>query len=168
MTLAEINQLPENEAIDLFRQCCGVESWAAALVATRPFSSAEALEKRAEEIWFDLGEQEWLKTFDYHAKIGDVESLKKKLGSRDWSSNEQSGIEGAGQQVIAELAEGNIAYEKKFGFIFLIFATGKSAADMLAILKQRINNERPQEIENVATEQNKITLLRIRQLFTEG
>ncbi len=120
----------------------------------------------AEEQWFLCSEADWKEAFAHHPKIGDVESLKKKFASTaQWASGEQSGVNNASAQTMEALAEGNKKYEEKFGYIFIVCATGKSAEEMLAILQNRLQNNPEVEIEIAADEQNKITKLRIEKLL---
>jgi OHCU decarboxylase len=112
-----------------------------------------------------LTEADWLEAFAAHPLIGDVDSLRAKYAAtKTLAAGEQSGVASAGEATLAALAEVNRAYRDKFGFIFIVFATGKSAAEMLAILKSRIDNSREQEIRNAAVEQMKITRLRLQKL----
>ena len=120
----------------------------------------------AEDEWWKCRQADWKEAFTHHPKIGDIDSLRKKFASTaDWASGEQSGVNKATEETILALAEGNKLYEEKFGFIFIICATGKSAEEMLAQLQQRLQNEPDEEIIIAADEQNKITKLRIEKLL---
>lgn len=166
MTLAAFNALPAAEAEKYLKDCNAAERWARQLAAARPFADVAAWKHSAETIWRSLGESDYLQAFEAHPMIGDVESLRKKYAStKAMASGEQSGATGADEAVLAELAKLNREYLDKFGFIFIVFATGKSAAEMLAILKSRIGNDRTTEIRNAAAEQLKISLLRIDKLL---
>lgn len=166
MTLAEFNALPTAEAERHLKDCNASQRWAAQLAAARPFGDVSAWKNAAGKIWQTLGEADYLQAFEAHPMIGDVDSLRKKYAStKAMASGEQSGAAGADEAVLAELAKLNTAYLEKFGFIFIVFATGKSAAEMLAILKSRIDNDRATEIRNAAAEQLKISLLRIDKLL---
>lgn len=126
--------------------------------------------KAAEETWWQLREHDWLEAFTAHPKIGDVSSLRAKFkGKREESlaSVEQSGVAGADDAVLHELAQGNTDYEKRFGYIFIVCATGKTAEQMLEILKTRINNDPQQELKIAADEQRKITQIRLEKLCQE-
>lgn len=123
----------------------------------------------AEAIWWDLDESDWLQAFAAHPKIGDVESIRRKYAAQaTWSLQEQTGVHGASEAVLQGLAAGNAAYEAKFGFIFLVCATGKSAAELLAILTARLPADRASELRVAASEQAKITALRLRKWLTEA
>ena len=120
----------------------------------------------AEEVWYQCSEEDWKEAFSYHPKIGDVESLTKKFASTaEWAAGEQSGVNAASKETIEALAAGNKEYEAKFGHIFIICATGKTAGEMLADLQTRLQNSRGVEMEIAAEEQNKITKLRIEKLL---
>ena len=134
-----------------------------------PFFPAEDLVEvleDAEEQWYQCSEEDWKEAFAHHPKIGDIDSLKKKFASTaNWASGEQSGVDTASQQTIEALAKGNKEYEKKFGYIFIVCATGKSADEMLGLLTTRLLNDPKDEIEIAADEQNKITKLRLEKLL---
>lgn len=132
----------------------------------RPFSTVEDMHQAALDIWADLTERDYLQAFEGHPKIGDVNSLRKKYAStKGLASNEQSGVNSADEQTLIDLANANDEYFEKNGFIFIVYATGKSAAQMLAILQARLPNDRATEIKNAAVEQSKITALRLNKLL---
>jgi OHCU decarboxylase len=120
---------------------------------------------RAQRAASNMIESDWLEAFDAHPRIGDVDSLKKKYANTlKTAGSEQSGVAAADNNTLKRLAVTNETYFKKFGFIFIVFATGKSASEMLALLEERLPNDRATEVENAAAEQLKITLLRLRNL----
>jgi 2-oxo-4-hydroxy-4-carboxy-5-ureidoimidazoline decarboxylase len=120
----------------------------------------------AEDLWYQCTQTDWLEAFTHHPKIGDVESLTKKFASTaQWASGEQMAVNTASQQIIEALAKGNEAYEQKFGFIFIVCATGKSAEEMLQLLQARLPNSTETEINIAMDEQNKITQLRLQKLL---
>lgn len=122
----------------------------------------------AEEQWFKCSEEDWKHAFAQHPKIGDLDSLKRKFASTDQlASVEQSGVNSASQNTIEALAEANKKYEDKFGYIFIVCATGKSADEMLGILQARLPNDPKEELEIAADEQNKITKLRLEKLLDD-
>jgi len=166
MTLDEINQLNTSQAMDAFASCCSSENWIKAMVEARPFSTPDAMHQVAQDIWYALADDDYLQAFEGHPKIGDVDSLRKKYAStKGLASNEQSGVNSADEQTLLDLAQANDEYFEKNGFIFIVFATGKTAAQMLEILKNRLPNDRDTEIKNAAVEQSKITALRIDKLL---
>lgn len=167
MTLSEFNQLPENEGFDALYKCCGSSDWAKQLLAKRPFSSIDSLKKESDLIWLFSQEPDWMEAFSHHPKIGDKASLEKKFAStRDWASGEQSGVNDASQQVIESLAIANADYERRFRFIFIVCATGKSASEMLRMIRERLKNHRQDELLIAMQEQNKITHIRLDKLFS--
>lgn len=160
--LTELNHMPDDEAGQHFLRCCGSPAWAAAMVAGRPYADLASIHAKSAAVWASLSEADRLDAFAAHPKIGDVNSLRAKYANtKAWASGEQSGVQGADEAVLRELADGNAAYEKKFGFIFIVCATGKSAADMLALLRARLPNRRDEEIANAGAEQLNITSIRL-------
>jgi 2-oxo-4-hydroxy-4-carboxy-5-ureidoimidazoline decarboxylase len=158
MSIEDINQV--------FRQCCTSESWITRMVAGRPYSSTEALRAAADENWRELAQTDYLQAFEGHPKIGDVGSLKAKYANtKELAAGEQSAVNEASDTTIQALADGNTAYEEKFGFIFIVCATGKSAGEMLALLQARLPNNREQELANAAEEQRKIFHIRLEKLL---
>jgi 2-oxo-4-hydroxy-4-carboxy-5-ureidoimidazoline decarboxylase len=165
MSLKSINELSAQQAKDAFLKCCGCESWASTMADSRPFPSFVFMCNHAERLFLAFSREQWLEAFGAHPKIGDIDSLKKKYGStKEWASNEQSGVSNSDEEVIAGLARGNILYEEKFGYIFIVCATGKSAAEMLALLESRLPNAPDDELTIAANEQKKITYLRLERL----
>lgn len=132
------------------------------MMARRPFGNEDALLNAAREEWFALAEADWLEAFSNHPRIGDRASLEARFpNTHDLSSNEQSGIGIAGADVLQALAKANNDYFDRFGFIFIVCATGKSAGEMLAMLLSRLQNDRDTELRAAAEEQAKITALRL-------
>ncbi len=169
MNLDVLNALPDDEAHESFYRCCASDHWAAQMTEARPFDDEEVLLETADKLWWDLSAEHWLEAFEGHPKIGDVDSLREKYGaSRSWSEGEQRGVQGADDEVLQKLADLNDAYEEKFGFIFIVCATGKSAREMLRILENRIQNDPDEELQNAAGEQAKITAIRLEKLLQDG
>lgn len=167
MSPEEFNKLSPQEKNAALLKCCGASKWAALLSERFPFSSLDEMKKESDSIWFSLGEDDWKEAFSRHPKIGDTESLRKKFESTaDWAGIEQSGVNNAGTGILQQLKDGNDAYEKKFGYIFIVCATGKSAGEMLSMLQARLLNNPANEISVAAQEQNKITHLRLDKLFS--
>lgn len=165
MDLAALNTLTTDDARAAFLRCCGSTRWADAMIARRPFVSAEALHTASDEIWAKLERNDYLEAFAAHPRIGDVDSLRKKFATTAaWCAGEQAGVREADEAVIRDLAEGNRQYEERFGYIFIVCATGKSAAEMLALLQSRLTNEPDAELRIAAAEQAKITRLRLEKL----
>ena len=136
------------------------------MVQRFPFQKKEELFAAAEEIWFKLLPNDWLEAFAHHPKIGDVDSLRAKFAStRQWAEGEQAGVNAASEETLQALAEGNAQYESKFGYIFIVCAAGKIAEEMLAILQARMPNDHVTELQIAASEQSKITKIRLEKLL---
>lgn len=132
------------------------------MLLRRPFGSDAALKAAAREQWFLLGENDWLEAFSHHPKIGDRSSLAARFpATHDLSAREQSAVAVASARVIEQLAHANEEYFAKFGFIFIVCATGKSAIEMLQLMRDRLDNDRATELRIAAEEQAKITALRL-------
>jgi OHCU decarboxylase len=160
-----LNQLSERDAEAALSDCCAARSWVAAMIRRRPFADDAAAKAAAADAAEGMAEADWLEAFAAHPMIGDVGSLRKKYAAtKAIAAGEQAGASGASESTLAELARLNRAYRDKFGFIFIVFATGKTAEEMLAILKGRISNTRDEELCNAAGEQIKITQLRLEKL----
>lgn len=166
MRIAKLNQLPSDQLTIAFTQCCVAQNWVTQMVQAAPFSTEVQLFEKADSIWVSLAESDYLEAFEGHPKIGDVSSLKQKYANtKALASGEQSSVNEASDEVLQRLAAGNKAYEDKFGFIFIVCATGKSAAEMLTLLEARLPNERATEVRNAAEEQRKITRIRLEKLL---
>jgi 2-oxo-4-hydroxy-4-carboxy-5-ureidoimidazoline decarboxylase len=149
-------------------KCCGSENWVNQMIDHGDFVSDENLIEISEKIWFSLKKEDWLEAFRHHPKIGDINSLKEKYSvSKDLAESEQAGVKTASMDTLTELSKFNDEYEKKFGYIFIVCATGKSAEEMLSIIKSRINNDPEEEIMNAMKEQNEITKIRLNQFKTD-
>ncbi|MET0406074.1 MAG: 2-oxo-4-hydroxy-4-carboxy-5-ureidoimidazoline decarboxylase [Cystobacter sp.] len=165
--LAWLNTLPEPEAREEFSRCCGAHRWAEAMTRARPFPSESALYDRADALWTTTEPEDWREAMTHHPRIGDVSKLREKFkASGAWSEQEQQGMQGAGEDVVQALADGNQDYEARFGFIFLVCATGKSAAQMLGLLRARMKNPPDRELRVAAEEQGKITRIRLEKLLS--
>ncbi len=169
MKLTEFNILPVHERATQLSVCCGSEKWQKTVAESAPFDSLSAMANVAENVWYtECYEAEWLEAFRHHPKIGDVQSLKEKFAlTQHLASNEQQSVSTASDEIIQALADANTAYETKFGFIFIVCATGKSAEEMLRLLKDRLRNTYFEELNIAMGEQHKITLLRLQKLFSD-
>lgn len=166
MTLAELNTLDNHQLKEELTRCCGSSTWVKMMATYFPADSIEDILDEAEAMWHECSEDDWKEAFSHHPKIGDAESLTKKfVSTAEWASGEQVAVNTAASETIKALAEGNRLYEEKFGYIFIVCATGKSAEEMLAILKSRLANKPEEEIRVAAEEQNKITKLRLQKLL---
>lgn len=165
--LDRLNTEPADAARAELLRCCGCARWADAVVAQRPFADAAALLQAADDAWAQTSEPEWREAMTHHPRIGDVSKLREKFAATaTWSSQEQEGVNAAGEELLHALAEGNRAYEERYGFIFLVCATGKRADEMLALLRARMNNAPPDELRIAAGEQAKITRIRLEKLLS--
>jgi 2-oxo-4-hydroxy-4-carboxy-5-ureidoimidazoline decarboxylase len=143
--------------------CCGSTRWVERMLARVPFESETALLAAAGEEWRALGPDDWREAFSHHPKIGDREALRKRFpATHHLSQQEQAGVAGATEDVLEALAEGNRAYEEKFGYIFIVCATGLTAEEMLERLRARLPNDPDVEMGIAAGEQEKITAIRLR------
>lgn len=138
-------------------QCCASREWATQMVALMPFPSLNDLLDAADRVWLSLGEVDWLEAFAAHPRIGDV--TDSAIAQR-----EQAGVLSADDEMKRALAEGNAEYKRRFGFIYIVFATGKTPDQLLRLLRKRLYNERAVEIKVAAAEQMKITRHRLQQL----
>ena len=168
MSVLSINQASVDEAKHLFKQCCTSSRWIQSMVDSRPYATPMDVRVQADAHWNDSAEGDYLEAFDGHPKIGDVSSLKAKYANtKELAAGEQSGVNVASDDVIQQLADGNQQYQEKFGFIFIVCATGKSAQQMLALLQARLPNDRGTELKNAAEEQRKIFHIRLNQLLED-
>jgi len=161
-----LNRLDPDSLRAALAKCCASERWVDRMIVERPFTINNRLLLRdAAEFWWAMDREDWLEAFAAHPRIGDVESLRAKFaGTRTWASSEQAGVAGGSEPTLARLAELNREYEARFGYIFIVCATGKSADEMLAILESRLPNDRQTELRIAAAEQLKITQLRLQKL----
>lgn len=165
MDLDPINAMSPDEARVKFLTCCGASRWAGRMAAMRPYADPAAIREAAEHAFGELGPEDWREAFSSHPQIGDLDSLRARFAAKaDLSAGEQAGVAGASEATLAALARGNQAYREKFGYIFIVCATGKTADEMLDLLQKRLENPPEQEIGIAAAEQAAITRLRLRRL----
>ncbi len=163
--LAGFNRLGRPKVIQSLLDCCGSRSWAEQIAELRPFASRAELFSAADNIWTVLSHHDWLEAFRHHPPIGGKRaSTKQSAKASRWSAGEQSTAQAA-QELRARLAEGNRVYADKFGYVFLICATGKTSEEILQAMKERISNNSEAEILVAAEEQRKITRLRLEKLL---
>lgn len=165
MTLEEFNDLGRQWQYEALLSCCHCASWAARVPDGAPFESIDALIDCAAEAWSTAGEVEILEAFSGHPQIGDLDALRNKYA--ETASAEQGQVVAADESTLVRLRDQNRAYLEKFGFIFIVCATGKSAAEMLDLLEARIGNTREEELANGAREQMAITEIRLRKMVEE-
>ncbi len=165
--LPSLNALPAEAAVERLRRCCGSRRWAQAMADLRPFADAEDLFAVAKRVWEGLAPADWLEAFAAHPRIGGKDALREKFAAtRAWARGEQAGAAQASEEVLAALERGNADYERRFGYIFIVCATGKSAAEMLELLRERLSHPPHKELKIAAAEQAKITQLRLRKLLS--
>lgn len=163
-----LNELSESEAKLALEKCCASQEWIDRMNAERPFADDDKLQETAAEIWNSLSSDAWMQAFAAHPRIGDVSSLRAKFAStKGWAEGEQSGAAKASEETISQLAAGNEEYFQKFGYIFIVCATGKTADEMLELLQSRLPNDPQIEIKVAAAEQMKITILRLNKLAND-
>lgn len=158
--VAYLNALPRSEAEIALRRCCGSRRWVERMLAGLPYASDAALLEAAEREWWDLAREDWLEAFAAHPRIGEY-------GGDAWSRGEQRGVDDAASDVRRALEQGNRDYEARFGHVYLVCATGRGAAELLADLRRRLDNNPERELRIAAGEQAKITALRLEKLGGE-
>jgi OHCU decarboxylase len=164
--LAWLNSLTADDAARELLQCCGSKRWAAEMANSRPFPNLESLLAAANDTWWSLDRSDWLEAFRSHPKIGEKKAAGRvSAQSQQWSGQEQAGIASAARETVDSLAALNRSYERRFGFIFIICATGKTPDEMLSALRERLRNDPEAELPIAATEQGKITELRLKKLL---
>jgi len=161
-TLAAWNTAGATEARNAMLACCGARRWADAMVALRPIASVFALSEEADRVWATMQEAGWLEAFTCHPRIGERKvSVHAGAKSAAWSRAEQAQTNSASDNVLDEIAAGNQEYEELFGFTYIVCATGKSAEEMLAILKRRLRSTRESELREAAEQQRQIMQIRL-------
>jgi OHCU decarboxylase len=156
----QFNDLSRDAAVKILRECNGSSRWVSAMIERRPFGSRDAVFNAADEIWKSLDPSDWLEAFAHHPRIG--EQTKNSVAAR-----EQSGVKTADDDVRAQLAQVNRDYEQRFGYIYIVCATGKGGEEMLAAARNRLNNDPATELRVAAEEQRKITQLRLARLLED-
>ncbi len=173
--LAAWNAAQEAEALEAMLACCGSKRWAEAMVGERPIASVRALSEAADRLWSTMQEADWLEAFACHPRIGERQtaplasrpSYAAARRSSAWSHEEQSSANAANELLLAELAEDNQRYEERFGFTYIVCATGKNAAEMLTILKQRLARDRETELREASEQQRQIMQIRLGKWLAE-
>jgi 2-oxo-4-hydroxy-4-carboxy-5-ureidoimidazoline decarboxylase len=163
---ATLDTASESDATDMLARCCGSVRWARAMAARRPFESDAALFAAADEEWAKAGRDDILEALAHHPRIGaNVDELRQKYASTaSWAANEQAGAAAASEETLLALRDANERYHARFGYVFVVCATGKSAGEMLAILRSRIDNAPDTELRIAAEQQHLITRIRLEKL----
>jgi len=165
MTLEALNGLDERRLREVLSGCCGSEAWVRGMMDVFPVRDVPALLEAAGRIWHACSPKDWLDAFDHHPRIGDMKALREKYAGTG-ASAEQAGALDASVKVLEALADGNRVYEGKFGYIFIVCATGKTAGEMLGLLRARLGNDPERELVIAMGEQEKITELRLKKLLS--
>ncbi|MEP6493293.1 MAG: 2-oxo-4-hydroxy-4-carboxy-5-ureidoimidazoline decarboxylase [bacterium] len=165
-TIRAFNESAPQRALELLQACCGSARWTSAMLGRRPFISVDAVLTQADDIWQSLDPNDWYEAFAHHPRIGERESdAQRSERASAWSAGEQAAVATAPEAVHEQLAKMNREYEARFGFIYIVCATGKSTDELLALARQRMNNAPMVELGVAAEEQRKITRLRLVKLF---
>ncbi|TKD07567.1 2-oxo-4-hydroxy-4-carboxy-5-ureidoimidazoline decarboxylase [Polyangium fumosum] len=159
-----LNDLSNDEARAALTRCCGSTRWVDHMLHARPFQSRAELFEAASRHWNALDVADWDEAFSHHPRIGDPAAASKSTAT--WAANEQAGAARSADEVRAAIAEGNRAYEAKFGRIYLVCATGKTGEELLAILRARLGNDAAEELRVAVGEQEKITRLRLEKILS--
>lgn len=155
------NALSVDEAVSELLPSCGSRRWAEALVSKRPFADGDELRRQAVDVWRSLEPADWLEAFAHHPRIGERMAAKSDPRSLRMSEKEQSALRGSDVDALSEMAQGNREYEDRFGYIYIVCASGRSASELLAILRRRLSNGPAAELREAAGQQEAITDLRL-------
>ena len=164
MTIHDLNNMDQRELKELLYQCCGSRGWSKMMLTHFPTEDLVELIENAEEAWNECSEEEWKEAFSQHHRIGDLETLKARFEGNA-AGEEQASVKSASRETLEELARANEEYEKKFGYIFIVCASGKSPEELLELMKSRMNNPPAIEMRIAADEQMKITRLRLEKML---
>lgn len=161
--LAHWNEAAMDAAAAEILPCCGSTAWAREMARRRPFRDDATVVAASDDIWGGLNRSDWIEAFHSHPRIGESKAPSSSTpDSVAWAMQEQKKVAGAGDAVKIALVEGNREYEKKFGHIFIVCATGKSASEMLEILQRRMRNDAETELHEAAEQQRQITQIRLK------
>jgi len=157
-----IDSADPEEARRILARACGSSRWVDRMLELRPFAGRAELLSAARQVWDDLGAEDWREAFSHHPQIGDRATLEKRFpATHDLSAREQAGIGAASGDVLGRLAAANQEYLARFGYIFIVCASGRGAEEMLGILQNRLENDPAAELQIAAREQAAITALRL-------
>lgn len=162
----DLNTMPAERATEVLTACCGSQRWVSRMVAKRPFASREEVLNEADRIWGSLVPRDWLESFMHHPRIGEkAAAIAQDATGRSWSAQEQSSLTQATAAARAELARVNKDYEQRFGFIYIVCASGKTMDEMLRLARERLMNDPEKELRVAAEEQRKIMRRRLEKLL---
>ena len=163
--LEDWNGMPAMAAEGRLLACCGSRQWAAEVSGRRLFADGETLMAEAGRLWFGLGAEDWLEAFACHPRIGEQFGERKAAETASLASSEREQAEA--QRTLADVAErlkaGNALYEERFGFRYIVFASGRSAPELLAVLEERLAHTREEELQEAARQQHRITVRRMQE-----
>jgi len=165
--LVRWNSLDPAAAAAEILPCCGSRAWAAELAARRPIADEDHLLITSDAVWLSLPESAWQEAFDSHPRIGQQKAKAATKTALSWSATEQSAAMSADEAAKLALAKGNQRYEEKFGRIFIVCASGRSATEILGILEARLKNDATTELHEAAEQQREITQLRLQRWLGE-
>ena len=166
VSLAELDDMPAEEAGARLASCCGARRWVAGMLVRRPFRDVRTLLRTADDVWSSLGPEDWHEAFAHHPRIGERKAaVAQEARAHAWSTGEQSEVRAANAKVHRLLALNNVLYERRFGHIYIVSASGRTADELLAILQSRLSNDPETELQIAADEQAKITRLRLLKLL---
>jgi 2-oxo-4-hydroxy-4-carboxy-5-ureidoimidazoline decarboxylase len=159
--LDEWNRADEAAATDAMLACCAARRWAAGMVQSRPIANVAAFSETADRLWATMAEPDWLEAIAAHPRIGERNALSASEKSTAWSQQEQAGAAAASAAAVLEMADSNAQYEQRFGFTYIVCATGRTIDEMLTILKRRLSNDRVTELREAAEQQRQIMQIRL-------
>ena len=162
----KLNRLDAEEARAALLACCGSTRWAAEVAALRPFWDVGQLLRIGRRVWSELPADDWLEAFRAHPRIGESKAEKETgAEARRWAEGEQARARDATPETLDEMARANREYEARFGFIYIVCATGRTADEMLALLRERLGNDPETELRVASEEQWRITELRLKKFL---
>lgn len=168
MRVADFNRLSDGEARALLVNCCGAFRWVQAMLAGRPYGGMAELLARSERAWRDCGPADWEEAFSHHPRIGEsMAAAPVADAARRWSAAEQGAVTAADAQARRALADANREYERRFGRIYIVCASGRGPEELLRDLRDRMSNSPERELAISATEQGGITRQRLGRLFAD-
>jgi len=166
--LTRWNNQPPDEAAQEILPCCGSTTWAQRMAARRPLVDEASVLAASDETWRSLDESAWTEAFRSHPRIGETRA-KQPADARSaaWSALEQQKAAQTGEDVKIALAEGNREYERRFNRIFIVCASGKTAPEILEILRRRLQNDPEVELREAVEQQRQIMHLRMKRWLGE-
>ncbi len=167
LCVPDLDRMEAAELAQHLHLCCGSDRWIEEMLARRPYGDVDGLLRAASEAAALLRREDWLQAFSHHPCIGDIDNLRQRFSATAaWSEDEQASVTLADEALLYQLAAANRAYDDRFGFIFIVCASGKSAAEMLTMLQRRLGNSPDEEWRVAAREQQRITHLRLQKLVS--